>query len=292
MQLITTAESVLVSYIRIIAFLSIISCHFLQYYDNRWAWVLNMGVQVFFALSGFLYGRKQIDRPLQWGMRRIRKLYVPFILFVVMAAAALMLLVGYRLTWKVVLVYLLNLQGIMGQNIPGLTHLWFMTAIMICYAVTPVLQYFRRFSPGAMLLVVVGVYAVDVMYVHVLENVCTWLTVYAFSYYASQVGGKVQSGMAMCLLIIASVLWVRSDWSQYLSFGLTYQVLHVAGGLLCVLVPLAITRFLANFNIIGGVENATLDAPVRCVHLSPLHHSPFVYIRTINRIVRYFKHVV
>ena len=48
-----------VSMIRLLAMLSIIACHFCQYYNSEWAWWLNVGVQVFFIISsGYLYGNK------------------------------------------------------------------------------------------------------------------------------------------------------------------------------------------------------------------------------------------
>ena len=35
---------------------SIVTCHFMQSLGNHWAWVFNIGVQVFLLMSGFLYG--------------------------------------------------------------------------------------------------------------------------------------------------------------------------------------------------------------------------------------------
>ena len=44
--------------------LLIVACHYLQYYNNGLAWWLNVGVQVFFVISGYLYGIRDIDNPL------------------------------------------------------------------------------------------------------------------------------------------------------------------------------------------------------------------------------------
>lgn len=53
-----------ISYIRLLSMVLIISCHFMQYFEMELAWWLNVGVQIFFTMSGFLYGKKEIDRPI------------------------------------------------------------------------------------------------------------------------------------------------------------------------------------------------------------------------------------
>lgn len=78
----THSESVAISYLRVLSVTAIVACHFLQYLDSRWAWVLNLGVQVFFFISGYLYGHKLVTDWPAWFSRRIRKIYVPFIIVV------------------------------------------------------------------------------------------------------------------------------------------------------------------------------------------------------------------
>lgn len=48
------------SAIRFVALLMIIFCHILQGLGNELAFWINIGVQVFFFLSGYLYGKKNI----------------------------------------------------------------------------------------------------------------------------------------------------------------------------------------------------------------------------------------
>lgn len=142
-------ESAAVSYLRAAAFLSIVACHYLQAYHCAAAWVMNIGVQVFLCLSGYLYGHKVVAHPVQWLRRRVRKLYVPYALMVVATLAALVLLTDIRPTLTAVVNYTLCLQGLKG-GVPhsGLEHLWFLTAILLCYLATPFLQWLRgRFTP-------------------------------------------------------------------------------------------------------------------------------------------------
>lgn len=74
----TRSQSTAISYLRVLALIMIVSCHFLQKLDNKWAWVLNIGVQIFFLISGYLYGFKQIDNWILWLIKRIRKVYIPY----------------------------------------------------------------------------------------------------------------------------------------------------------------------------------------------------------------------
>lgn len=80
-QSLTQQESAAISYLRVAAMTSIVVCHFMQALDNHWAWVFNIGVQVFLLMSGFLYGHKHITGWWQWYRRRFIRIYVPFILF-------------------------------------------------------------------------------------------------------------------------------------------------------------------------------------------------------------------
>lgn len=48
---------------------------------------------------------------------------------------------------KYVLIYMFNLQGILGVNIGGM-NLWFITLIMLCYLLTPFLQWIKNNNPN------------------------------------------------------------------------------------------------------------------------------------------------
>ena len=76
-------ESCIITYIRVFAMFLIVICHLQQAYDNKWAWVFNVGVQVFLAISGWLYGNKNIVNWGKWYKDKIMKLYVPYIIYVV-----------------------------------------------------------------------------------------------------------------------------------------------------------------------------------------------------------------
>lgn len=53
--------------------LMIITCHFMQYMEMELAWWFNVGVQIFFVISGFLYGGKSIEKPLKFYVKALKK---------------------------------------------------------------------------------------------------------------------------------------------------------------------------------------------------------------------------
>lgn len=112
--MINQKESNAISILRVMAMFSIVTCHILQGLDNRWAWILNVGVQVFFVMSGYLYGNKQIEDWKKWYTKRIRKLYIPFILFASFGLLAYGLFTDTNIGIKNICAYIFNIQGLIG----------------------------------------------------------------------------------------------------------------------------------------------------------------------------------
>lgn len=140
---ISSSQQNAIDILRVLAMLSIVSCHICQFYGNEWAFILNIGVQIFLVISGYLYGQRTEDNWGKWFKKRFVKLYPPFIIYVM---AVLPLYFFYQRSYLkpyVILVYIFDLQGILG-GAKGLNHLWYMTTIAICYLITPLLQYFSK----------------------------------------------------------------------------------------------------------------------------------------------------
>lgn len=140
------SESGAISIMRILAMFSIIVCHLLQAYNNRYCWLFNIGVWVFLAISGYLYGCKVIEDWGHWFKTRFKKLYIPYILFLLACIPFYYIFVPEKISVSQIIVHVVDLQGIVGNGIVGLSHLWFMSIIALCYLATPILQYLRRFS--------------------------------------------------------------------------------------------------------------------------------------------------
>ncbi len=138
-------KNVPIQIIRISAMISIILCHLLQEVGNSKISLLsqffNVGVFIFLFLSGYLYGNKKIDNPSKWLVKRFVKLMIPIYIF--MMIMFILQLFNNTFQIKYVFIYLFNLQRILG-SIQGAGHLWFMTVLMFCYFITPVLNNYKK----------------------------------------------------------------------------------------------------------------------------------------------------
>lgn len=82
---ISQKESHAISILRISAMFSIVLCHILQAYNDPLAWRFNVGVQIFIVLSGYLYGHKETTNWIRWYYGRFMKLYVPCLIYCLIA---------------------------------------------------------------------------------------------------------------------------------------------------------------------------------------------------------------
>lgn len=125
---------------RVVSMFMIIGCHVFSWLGiNSLAMILNVGVYTFLIISGILYSTKTITQP--WAFIKIRwgKLCVPMYLLVLFLLIYNIIVSNYSAVHSIP-TYLTNFQGlgfiIWGLDIPqmnGLGHLWFLTAIMLCY---------------------------------------------------------------------------------------------------------------------------------------------------------------
>lgn len=104
---ISKEKSSAISLVRILATASIVVCHYLQAYHDKWAWVLNVGVQVFLVLSGYLYGHKNVAHWGKWFFNRFVKLYVPLYIF----STIVLLLIKYYTTIPVGIINFIKTGG-------------------------------------------------------------------------------------------------------------------------------------------------------------------------------------
>ena len=127
-----------ISVIRGIAVCMIVSCHIFQGLHIELAYWMNVGVQIFLCMSGYLYGKKSIGNTKKWYIRRYLKIMIP--MWVMLTFLLLTLKFTHTSSYSkfsAIASYL----GIAGfQTIPELTHTWFITYILFCYLITPLLE--------------------------------------------------------------------------------------------------------------------------------------------------------
>lgn len=128
-----------ISAIRFVSMLMIIACHFMQYYEMELAWWFNVGVQVFFTMSGFLYGKKRIDKPLEFFYRQFKKILIPYWSIIIIVSIIHKLCFPGVFSWGKAISALFCIG-----RITGMEHLWFVQYILICYLLLPYLLYLRE----------------------------------------------------------------------------------------------------------------------------------------------------
>jgi peptidoglycan/LPS O-acetylase OafA/YrhL len=133
-----------ISLLRVLAMLMVIMCHLTGFFGSWIAQVLNVGVYVFFIISGYLYSTKSLTSPGKWFFQRWEKICIPAIIWVAIVIVYELIVMSTAPSVKDVIIFGLNFQGLpwIAAFLPGidetgalggLTHLWFITVIMVCY---------------------------------------------------------------------------------------------------------------------------------------------------------------
>lgn len=127
-----------ISAVRMFAMCCIVVCHIFQFYKNDLMSWFNLGVEVFFVISGYLYGDRQINHPGKFIYKNWLKILLPCELFLVVAVLCYYMVgYGFKSWYDGVACFTLI------KNPLGLGHLWFVNQILICYALIPLLAYIR-----------------------------------------------------------------------------------------------------------------------------------------------------
>ena len=121
-----------ISFVRMLAMMSIVTCHVMQYYNMELAWWFNVGVQIFLCISGYLYGLKKIPDILGFYRKNFIKLLLDYEIVVILALLASLLFTDTVLSVSAVAGTLLTVS-----TVDGGAHLWFIPTILLCYLQTP-----------------------------------------------------------------------------------------------------------------------------------------------------------
>lgn len=128
-----------ISFIRVLAMLSIIFGHVCTAYGINTYQLGGIGVEIFLFISGFLYGKYIVDSSKTFLLRRWRRL-VPPLWITVIIYCCICLFIKTEVHIKPLFVYAVNAQGIWnifrGVKLPvfqGMGQTWFVTVIFLCY---------------------------------------------------------------------------------------------------------------------------------------------------------------
>lgn len=127
-----------ISIIRSIAVCMIVSCHIFQGLNVELAYWMNVGVQIFLCMSGYLYGKKDIKDIKKWYIRQYLKIMIPVWVILTCLLIILSFCHNESISLSSVVFSYLGVAGF--QTLPELTHTWFITYILFCYLITPLLE--------------------------------------------------------------------------------------------------------------------------------------------------------
>lgn len=183
--------------------------------------VLNSGVFIFLLISGYLYGNRYID---DWKIslkKRLVKICIPLWIFMIIDFIV-EIAMWNTFDIKYVLIYLFNAQGIFGVNKGG-TNLWFLTLIMICYMITPILQWIRskNISRKVVLLCIVVTSILQIVLAYITDvgmvagHTLSWCIIaigmYVIGYFigdiifSNEIGGK-RIGIFTIITVLSSLI--------------------------------------------------------------------------------------
>lgn len=117
----------------------IVICHIFQEYGNFLAFHFNVGVFTFLFISGFIFGGRNIENPVQFIKQRLKRLLIPYYLFIFAISAIYLIFFRDQWTFLSVIKNILCVQWFF-NGLPQVAHLWYITCIIICYLFTPLLQ--------------------------------------------------------------------------------------------------------------------------------------------------------
>lgn len=191
-----------------------------------------------FCDSGYLYGTKEISNWKMWFVKRVEKIYIPFILFVFVMLTLYACFSDISIKFSFVIKYLLNIQGIIG-GVNGLGHLWFITAIFLCYLVVPILQRLKKWSDWILLfLLFVGI--LQYVFIHFYLIYFSWFFLFSSGYFyaaASDQGKRwFRIGMLIGLIMVCMIIGWKDiidydSWLNGLFHALLGFVIVAYGGL-------------------------------------------------------------
>ena len=141
-----------IDWLRASAMVMIVLCHLAAQsaspLGNIIAQFLNVGVEIFFIISGYLLGKKLIHiHYREWIWKRIGKIAPSYYLFL-LTLSGIHLIIPIHQDFSSWAVSILGMQGL-GCYLIGGEHLWFLTVLLICYLLTPFLDQLKSSQNGS-----------------------------------------------------------------------------------------------------------------------------------------------
>lgn len=233
-----------ISYLRVFAMILIFACHIVQEDNNEYiqmtAQFLNVGVSIFIIISGYLYGGKEINEGyFNWIIKRTKRILIPMYFFMIYLLIVNIIREN-RLNVMNWIAYIFNLQGF-EIYVHGAEHLWYLTIIMICYLITPILNKYKKIL-NKKAIIIYGIFGVVLQVITSyyfstqIGIYLTYIYLYIIAYYISYKWNRIISRKMMfrsfiialvsCLIrVISKVLFDDSIGYNVFVVGYTQAII-------------------------------------------------------------------
>ena len=227
------------NWLRVIAAFMILMCHYMHHNNSSFANVFNqffaLGVEIFFVLSGFLFGTQgMIQNAWKWYKKRWERIYVPLELFVLILAL-IYLASGESVLSIDWLRFMMRLSGDQSSILEA-RHTWFITSLILCYLITPLLSVLAaRLRRGTFPFAVILLIAMTVpMNLIATESVLTvfepviWYTIAYLSAFVQykKVKTSIRGGVTV-FCVLSAILIFRMVIRNYIDGTILYDRLVV-----------------------------------------------------------------
>jgi peptidoglycan/LPS O-acetylase OafA/YrhL len=152
----------------------------MQYCGFFLAWWFNVGVQIFFCISGYLYGQKRSVSVLVFYKKRFNKILKPYWIAVLIFGAVEVVFFRSEFSLKHFIEAL-----VCRTTISGGEHLWFIPVILMCYVITPLLNAIRDDTGKNRIWFIVGTVVITTVFFGLFASYFNpaWMSCYVLGYW-------------------------------------------------------------------------------------------------------------
>lgn len=186
-----------ISIIRIISTLCIVACHIQQYFGNTIGSWFNVGVQIFFFMSGYLLGT-DTPKNSKWLFKRLKRILVDYYIYILIVVWAYLAILPDSINLTKV-IYLLS-----GKiYLQGIEHFWFIRALLLCYVHVLIIDYLaNRLSKCNLLLKIISTITILYwIYYFSIEVAGHWLIIFIGGYLVRKLFKTEKSHVCITFLL-------------------------------------------------------------------------------------------
>lgn len=178
--------------IRVIAMTMIFLCHAF-YLSDTYAFIgqfFNVGVPIFFILSGYLHSlNRKPNNFLCWLRKKTVQLYIPYLIILLLLFIATFAVHGRITNIRLWVWNILPISGITEIYLPGWSHWWYITDIWVCYALTNIFHSIKTCA-NRKILIIIFLFAYPVLLIifslinsYPICTLCTAIISYALGFF-------------------------------------------------------------------------------------------------------------